>query len=154
MHQMKSHPLKIERELRGWSQAKLAETLGTTTRSVSRWEQGLALPYPHYREQLCILFDKTAKELGLLPVASENDADENAQATTPLQIQFLADPAIPEARSNANSLLGRDSLLLQIKQRLLEGVSPALTALSGLPGIGKTTLAVTLATDQQVQAHF
>ena len=47
MHQMKSHPLKVARELRGWSQAKLAEEIGTTSRSVSRWEQGLALPYPH-----------------------------------------------------------------------------------------------------------
>jgi len=149
---MKSHPLKVERELRGWSQAKLAEEIGTTTRSVSRWEQGLALPYPHYREQLCNIFGKTAKELGLLPTANENEND--AQITTPLQIPSLIDPAIPEARGNVNSLLGRDSFLQQIKQRLLEGGSPALAALNGLPGIGKTSLAVALVTDQQVQAHF
>ena len=71
--------MRVERELRGWSQAKLAETLGTTTRSVSRWEQGLAMPYPHYREQLCVIFGKTAKELGLLPATNKDDA----QATTP-----------------------------------------------------------------------
>src|SRR5260370_20235610 len=159
MHQMKSHPLKVERELRGWSQGKLAEEIGTTTRSVSRWEQGLALPYPHYREQLCNIFGKTAKELGLLPTAKElgllpTAKEHDAQATAPLQTPFLADPAIPEARGNVNSLLGRDDFLLQIKQHLLEGGSPALTALNGLPGIGKTSLAVALVTDQQVQAHF
>ena len=34
------HPLKTERELRGWSQAKVAEAVGSTPRNVSRWEQG------------------------------------------------------------------------------------------------------------------
>lgn len=150
MHQMKSHPLKIERELRGWSQTKLAEKLGTTSRSVNRWEQGLALPYPHYCKQLCNLFGKTAKELGLLPAADENEA----QVTPPVQPQFLVDPAIPEAWGNTNGLLGRSGLLLQIKQRLLESGSLALTALNGLPGIGKTTLAIALVRDQQVQAYF
>ncbi len=147
---MKIHPLKVERELRGWSQAKLAEEIGTTTRSVSRWEQGLAMPYPHYRERLCIIFNKTAKELGLLPTANESDI----QTTTSEETPFLLDPTIPEIRGRANSLLGRNDLLLQIKQRILEGDRLGLTALSGLPGIGKTTLAVMVATDEKVMAHF
>jgi len=97
------HPLKVERELRGWSQAKLAETLGTTTRSVSRWEQGLAMPYPFYREQLCAIFGKTAEELGLSQNANDDDAEQDAVLhVTPIgipddstQTPFLADPAIP-----------------------------------------------------------
>src|SRR5947207_15369041 len=124
MHQMKPNSLKVERELRGWSQAKLAEMLGITTRSVSRWEQGLALPYPYHREQLCALFDKTAEELGLVPDASKNNDEQEffppgipASAT---QASFLTDPAIPEALGSTDSLLGRDGLLLQIKHRLLE----------------------------------
>ena len=68
-----------------------------------------------------------------------------------VQPAFIADPAIPEIRGDANSLLGRDGLLLQVKQRLLKDYSLALTALNGLPGIGKTTLAVMLARDEQVQ---
>ena len=155
---MKPNPLKVERELRGWSQARLAEALGTTTRSVSRWEQGVALPYPHYRQMLCNLFGKTAQELGLLPDSSEhNDEQEplpsDAPATT-TQLSFLTDPAIPEALGGADSLLGRDGLLQQIKQCLLAANNQTLTALNGLPGIGKTTLAVALVKDQQVQAHF
>jgi tetratricopeptide (TPR) repeat protein/transcriptional regulator with XRE-family HTH domain len=150
MHQMKSHPLKVEREMRGWSQAKLADTLGTTTRSVSRWEQGLAIPYPHYREQLCLLFGKTAKELGLLQTSDENDAE----AGNSVSATFLTDPAIPEIWGNASILLGRDRLLLQTKQRLLKGNRSSLAAFTGLPGIGKTTLAVMLAKDQEVKAHF
>ncbi len=150
MHQKKSHPLKVEREMRGWSQAKLADALGTTTRSVSRWEQGLAIPYPHYREQLCLLFGKTAKELGLLHTPNEHDAE----ATSSVHTTFLTDPAIPEIRGITSNLLGRDQLLLQTKQRLLKGTRSSLTALSGLPGVGKTTLAVMLAKDQEVQDHF
>ena len=85
------HPLKVAREQHGWSQAKLAELLGVSTRTVSRWEKYETLPYPFYRERLCSLFDKNASELGLLelnhpppiavsPTASNHD-DYNDQQT-------------------------------------------------------------------------
>lgn len=152
---MKPNPLKVERELRGWSQARLAEALGTTTRTVSRWELGIARPYPHYRKMLCNLFGKTAQELGLQPDSGENKQGAIAPALgTTTRTSFLTDPTIPEALGSTESLLGRDGLLRQIKQCLLEGNTLALTALNGLPGIGKTTLAVALIKDQEVQTHF
>ncbi len=58
--------LKQERELRGWSQAKVAEQIGTDATTVSRWERGLFSPTPYFRERLCTLFNKNAAELGLL----------------------------------------------------------------------------------------
>jgi transcriptional regulator with XRE-family HTH domain len=58
--------LKQVRELRGWSQAKVAEQIGTDATTVSRWERGLFSPTPYFRERLCMLFDKNAEELGLL----------------------------------------------------------------------------------------
>src|SRR5258708_39497606 len=100
------HPLKIERKLRGWSQSRIAEALGTTTRTVSRWEQGLAVPYPYYREQLCVLYGKTAEELRLLSDANENHIAEEATFPVPqhpalaapaTQTSFLVDPTIPES---------------------------------------------------------
>jgi transcriptional regulator with XRE-family HTH domain len=157
---MKSHPLKVEREKHGWSLVKLAEVLGTTTRTVNRWEQGLALPYPYYREQLCILYSKTAEELGLL---SDDDMAELASPTvagamTPdpftLQAPFLTDPTIPEVLGSTNNLFGRDELFARVRERLLQNGGATLTALNGLPGIGKTSLAVALATDREVQTHF
>ncbi len=81
---MKSHPLKQERELRGWSLQKVADTLGITSRTVSRWEHGTAVPYPHYREQLCILFGKNARELGLLPQENEEPRGRDNFAATPV----------------------------------------------------------------------
>ncbi len=170
------HPLKIERKLRGWSQSRIAEALGITTRTVSRWEQGLSVPYPYYREQLCALFGKNARELGMLSDNDENDVEEGegegeietvtataraipavTEPITPVvpdQETFLVDPAIPEVLGSANKLLGRDDLLMQVRERLLQGDSLALTALNGLPGIGKTALAVALATDWEVQTRF
>ncbi|HEY7419333.1 MAG TPA: helix-turn-helix transcriptional regulator, partial [Ktedonobacteraceae bacterium] len=61
-----SQRLKYERELRGWSQAKLAEELGTTPVSVSKWERGLALPSSHFRGQLYTLFATDAQKMDLL----------------------------------------------------------------------------------------
>ena len=181
------HPLKIERKLRGWSQSRIAEALGITTRTVSRWEQGLSVPYPYYREQLCALFGKDARELGMISdtdeneilqeeaanavstVGAPNDYQKFAPPTGPTttdtvtdpfvpivldQDTFLIDPAIPEVLGSANRLLGRANLLMHVKERLLQGDSLALTALNGLPGIGKTALAVALATDLEVQTRF
>lgn len=51
-------------------------------------------------------------------------------------------------------LIGRIDLLNQLKQRLFAGGNLALTALNGLPGIGKTALAIELARDPEVLNHF
>ncbi len=50
--------------------------------------------------------------------------------------------------------MGREAFLQQIKQQLIAGESLALTALQGLPGVGKTALAVTVAIDHEVQERF
>jgi tetratricopeptide (TPR) repeat protein/transcriptional regulator with XRE-family HTH domain len=162
---MKPHPLKFEREQRGWSQGRIAEAVGTTIRTVSRWEQGITMPSPYYREQLCTLFGKNAKQLGLVLDINENEIIQEAEALLPLEILpsslyplihglFLTDPAIPETLDRTGSLLGRSGLLARVKQQLFEGDNLALTALNGLPGIGKTTLAIAVATDEQVQSRF
>jgi tetratricopeptide (TPR) repeat protein/transcriptional regulator with XRE-family HTH domain len=152
----KLHPLKIERQRRGWSQGTIAKALEVTTRTVIRWEQGETIPYPYYRERLVTLFGKNMSELGLLP---NDKAQMSTPSRQPLPLSpLLFDPFIPEAPGDASRLLGRDALLAQIKQRILknenENNSLALTALNGLPGIGKTALAVALATDRAVQEHY
>src|SRR5882762_2785394 len=145
---MKTYPLKAERKRRGWSQTKIAEALGVTTRTVSRWELGLTVPYPYYREQLCALFGKDAKELGLLSDIDEHDIVEQAPLVQPTA------PDIPGTLSSVDSLLGRQDVFMQVKERLLAGNHVALTALGDLPGIGKTALAAALASDWEVRTHF
>src|SRR5947209_18316314 len=58
--------LKAERELRGWSQKYAADQIGADRYYLSRWEHGTASPSPFYRQKLCALFGKNARELGLL----------------------------------------------------------------------------------------
>jgi len=58
--------LRRQRDLRGWSQRRVAEEVGTTEGIVSRWERGERKPEPYYRERLCVLFEKNAEELGFL----------------------------------------------------------------------------------------
>lgn len=82
--------LKQARELRGWSQAKVAREIGTDATTVSRWERGLFLPTPYFRERLCALFDKNAQELGLLENArqvQESEQDAPLQPISSLPVQ-------------------------------------------------------------------
>jgi uncharacterized membrane protein/DNA-binding XRE family transcriptional regulator len=77
--------LKREREQRGWSQARLAELIGTDAATVSRWERGYASPSPHFREHMCRLFEKSAQDLGLLPVKQAESEQKPSPSPSPLQ---------------------------------------------------------------------
>ena len=159
--------LKQERELRGWSQNDVARQLQIDPYYVSRWERGLTTPSPYYRQQLCSLYGKNAAELGLLAQTITEDQPENASsaapetkaeqiATAPSPAGTIEDPAIPLFFAPTTGLVGRDTLLAQIKERLSgdrQGQS-VVAALSGLPGVGKTTLAAALANDPEIKARF
>jgi|GEM_PF-4797664 transcriptional regulator with XRE-family HTH domain len=49
----------------GWSQEKVAESIGVTRNTVSQWERGVTDPHPIYVHRLCQLYRKTAAELDL-----------------------------------------------------------------------------------------
>jgi transcriptional regulator with XRE-family HTH domain len=57
--------LRRARSLKGWSQAEVAEQVGTSFEMVSRWERGVTVPSPYYRERLCAVLGQTPEELGL-----------------------------------------------------------------------------------------
>jgi tetratricopeptide (TPR) repeat protein/transcriptional regulator with XRE-family HTH domain len=144
---MTTHPLRVERELRGWSQAKLAEAVGSTPRNVSRWEQGQTLPHPYYREQLCILFGKNARELGLLGEAEEEQTEEFSQPNSeqPADKEQSASPwHVPYQRNRY--FTGRSDTLEHLHIIFLHSdqreIFPAQVALCGLGGIGKTQTAL------------
>lgn len=87
--------LRRERELRGWSLDRAADELfqlcgdrrrrgDINANMIHRWEMGIHLPSPYYREKLCQLYGKNAAELGLiedrdrllLPGASQNSSKD------------------------------------------------------------------------------
>ena len=63
--------LRHARSLRGWSQAKLAEEVGTSFEMVSRWERGVTMPTLYFRAHLCTALQMTAEQLGLVGDPSE-----------------------------------------------------------------------------------
>lgn len=157
--------LKEARELRGWSQKYVADAIGADRYYLSRWEHGTASPSPYYREKLCMLFGKDARELGLIREESLKRGEKQAQqaqaeATDELSPLLLAsqrpiyDPTLPAPLAGFARLIGRDEVFEQLRQRLFAGRGVALTAIHGLPGVGKTTLAVEIAHDEAVRAHF
>src|SRR6266545_1561793 len=58
--------LRLERELKGWSQKALAARVGTNEQSVNHWESGLHKPSKYFQAQLCQLYGKSAEELGFM----------------------------------------------------------------------------------------
>lgn len=70
------------------------------------------------------------------------------QLSNPTPAPFLAPPRLPY------ELIGRHVILNELKQKLVAGDSAGLFALYGLPGIGKTALALTLAHDRDIREHF
>ena len=148
--------LKRARELQGWSQEYVGQKIGTDAFTISRWERGITMPSPHFRQKLCTLFSLSVIELGLVP--SENDEHSDQISTSlgafPLPRSQILDPAIPPAPVGEHGLVGRDELLRILKQRLLNGERVTFSALNGLPGVGKTALATALAHDEEVKAKF
>jgi tetratricopeptide (TPR) repeat protein/transcriptional regulator with XRE-family HTH domain len=157
------------RNNRGLSQQEVADLIGSTHVNVSRWERGITRPSPYFRRKLCGLFGKTEEELDLVAVHDEGETSQEAtlalasgtsSAPTvvsgreggPVHPGALYDPAIP--LPPAYPLVGRELDLARIKQRLRGVGNVALTALNGLPGVGKTALSITLAHDPELRDHF
>ncbi|MFL5691574.1 MAG: NB-ARC domain-containing protein, partial [Ktedonobacteraceae bacterium] len=149
--------LRAQRELRGWSQKYVAEQIGADHYYLSRWERGTAMPSPHYRQKLCVLFGQNARELGLQPKSSRDSSTESPVETATVSSSLtivVHDPFIPPLTAGTLRLVGREDLLDHLKQRLFSHHNLVLTALNGLPGVGKTALAVALVHDNDVGELF
>jgi transcriptional regulator with XRE-family HTH domain len=151
--------LKRERELRAWSQAKVAEEIGTDPATVSRWERGLSFPYPYFRERLCTLFQKSPEALGLVQGLDEDGTRPSLSGSDYLYEvntgrSSIHDPAIPLPALLDGALIGRDELLFELRQQLYSEQILPLVAMYGIPGVGKTSAAVHLAHDPHIKEHF
>lgn len=159
------HPnerLRRERQRRGWSREYVAEQIGIADpKTIGRWERGVAFPSSHFLQRLCTLFGMLAQDLGLFPAAHDDlfpmvstprFPQKNGARLTPVSPVF--DPAIPPPLVETDGLVGRSRLFQQLKRALCATRRPALTALSGLPGGGKTALVRELLYDNDIQQQF
>lgn len=153
--------LRQERQRRGWSRAYIAEQIGVADpKTIGRWERGEASPSAYFLQRLCALFEMAAQDLGLwhgepvvyLPVESSPLYFLPPSHTVGPSVPSLCDVALPPAHTEG--LIGRTCLFSQLKTRLGAQSGPAVAALSGLPGVGKTAVVVQLAYDRDVQQRF
>ena len=157
--------LRRERIQRDLSQQKLADLLGTTQVTISRWEGGSQQPNTYFREKLCALFGKSVQDLGLISVEPPSPTQQDALEAGPAQSPSTEAPGlwtVPYLRNP--HFTGREDLLEQLAQRLSaqECASgnmcrAALTqpqAIKGLGGIGKTQIAVEYAYRAREQGRY
>jgi tetratricopeptide (TPR) repeat protein len=130
--------LRYQRELRGWSQKKVADLINTSKEVVSIWECGERLPGKKFQEKLCLLFEKSAEELGFigesditsLPSSPTTDQaviatlsqQHNIQSLLPLFSQAVSHGIIEAARE-----LGEQDLNRLRRQLLQQALSTAIT---------------------------
>jgi transcriptional regulator with XRE-family HTH domain len=92
--------LRTMRESQGWTQEELAEKIGTTGVTISRWESGVTFPSRYFQKRLSTLYGKSIQELGLL----QEDVDDRMQERKGIAVDpshALENPhpdAIPPAR--------------------------------------------------------
>jgi tetratricopeptide (TPR) repeat protein/transcriptional regulator with XRE-family HTH domain len=130
--------LKQEREQRAWTQSEVAERIGSTRINISRWENGITIPGPYYRQRLAELFGKNVQELGLISTGHE-DAHELSASTYALHNTALWNIA---HRRNP-FFTGREPILNQIRSIFQScHASGLILALTGLGGVGKTQIAL------------
>ena len=144
---MRFSPLKVQRELRGLSQAQVAEALGVSPRTVRRWEQGMAVPLPYYHKQLQALLGKTAQELGLVSDLYEHDEAEEppaAEPDAPTQASFLADSTVSKTMGSTNNSRKRYGLRIRMSLSLLGVINWDSSTIRRRPLTEQTTYATRL----------
>ncbi len=91
---------------RGWTQQQLADQIGTTAQTVSRWERGIATPGPYHRGKLSALFGLSLAELSGFSAASTENAAETVAEKEEAQAAQAAAEAAPSPAVLARSTPG------------------------------------------------
>lgn len=174
--------LKHERLKRGWSQQDVADKVGSSEKTVARWERGGTLPRPYYRQKLAEIFEITVEAFGLSTETSDEAlaADELPQSeqlpsSSALPINAFAAveattipvsaglPYVSPPDSVYHRIFGYPPPMhprtIQQREKAVEAIHTKLTqpdvtavVLTGIAGVGKSTLAALIY--HYIQEHF
>ncbi|MEN6410939.1 MAG: tetratricopeptide repeat protein, partial [Anaerolineaceae bacterium] len=97
--------------------------------------------------------ERLAEVLYKWELESSNADDGEPVRLTTAAFESRRAPLIAPSRASI-PLIGRDDLLCRLKKELVQDGKQAVLTLDGLPGVGKTAVAVELAHDQEVQNYF
>jgi WD40 repeat protein/transcriptional regulator with XRE-family HTH domain len=142
--------LRHERELRGWSQADLAEKVDCDTKTVGRWEGGIGFPRPYHRQKLCETFGKNAEELGLVREYVSQPLDFEEVDVDDHLLPLIHEEDWGEAPYAVN-LYGRDDECAELAQWIVDHHCQVVAVL-GMGGVGKTAVAAKVAV--QMRKNF
>ena len=139
------------------------QLLETHRRTLARWigqraTFGLHTP-PHVFEGIDQARDEIRRVKGILrgwDVAVADHPDDEPPDSRQDDRSAARFPRIPTCPApNAGTLLGRDAVIDEIVARLVEGTGAlAISAVRGLPGVGKTDLLRAVGNDARIAAHF
>ena len=112
----KPQPNQLLRQVRQehcWSQAELAERVGVTNETISRWENGVNTPQPEQLKKLCEVFGKTPAELGYPPGLAYIKIAETVEVqNAPVELGSLKQGAPPPRWRQSRAIIGGISALL------------------------------------------
>jgi WD40 repeat protein/transcriptional regulator with XRE-family HTH domain len=137
------YKLKRQREIRGWSRARVAEGLDIDIKTISRWERGETFPQSRYRQNLVELFEANAVDLGLV-----EDEDTIPSPQAPVSQHVAQDWG--EA-PHIDACYGRQQESATLQHWILDEHC-SMIAVLGIGGIGKTTFTTMLA--RQISNEF
>jgi len=115
--------LRQERKKRGWSQARVAEQIDTDAVNISRWERGYATPSPYFREKLCLLFEKNARDLGFLQDEQSREERQPLPFAPPSNPAPLQESSEHQQQCQNSEVPGHMARLLAVQSYLFGWVS-------------------------------
>lgn len=110
--------LRGERAQRGWSQADVAEKIGSDPKTVGRWERGITFPGPYMCQKLTELYGKSLQDLGLvrteetLPVNEAAEQNGNSGHKPGQHLAFLHIQGVSPGRYRGRRIFFSLGLLL------------------------------------------